>query len=259
MTTIAVTMIARDEADIIRQNLRFHLERGVDFIIVTDNGSKDGTRELLAQLEQKNHDVVTVLDEPSPTFEYRKWMERMVALARGYGADWVLPTDADEFWFASDGNYRSELQGETTLLIAHWRNMLPVEGMTWQEFSCACEVLGYDDWTPKVAVRANVFQWIAQGAHQAYTTPYVPLESTNLHLYHYPIRSYEQFERKVVNMVQATLNNPETRDVLHVNHNTRLWYEGYLAGRLREVYAELIASAQNVRPDDTMRQLLAHE
>lgn len=257
MTILALTMIARDEADIICESLRFHLEHGVDFAIVTDNGSRDGTRELLAELERAFPRALTVLDEPSPTFEYRPWMEHMIGLARDRGAAWVLPTDADEFWFAADGRYRTDFQGPATLVTAHWRNMVPVEGADWRAFTHSGEMHVYDTWTPKLAVRTEGFKWIAQGAHQAYVTPYVARESTNLCLYHYPIRSYAQFERKVVNMGQATLANPDTREVLSVNHHVRAWYESYLAGRLREDYAAVIAGARNVTPDDTMRQLLA--
>ena len=42
-----MTLLLRDEEDIVRENLDFHLAQGVDRVIVTDNGSEDRTVEIL--------------------------------------------------------------------------------------------------------------------------------------------------------------------------------------------------------------------
>ena len=36
---LVMTLVVRDEVDIIRQNIDFHLARGVDYLIAVDNGS----------------------------------------------------------------------------------------------------------------------------------------------------------------------------------------------------------------------------
>ena len=56
MTTAAVTMV-RDEADIIETTVR-HMLTQVDVVIVADNRSVDGTREIVEQLP------VHLLDDP---------------------------------------------------------------------------------------------------------------------------------------------------------------------------------------------------
>ena len=44
---IVMTMLVRDEEDILDAQLAFHLNAGVDFVIATDHRSEDGTTEIL--------------------------------------------------------------------------------------------------------------------------------------------------------------------------------------------------------------------
>ena len=72
-------------------------------MIVTDNASGDGTQDVLARYEREG--FATVFHEPDGPFQQREWVTRMARLAATeHGADWVLNSDADEFWWPRGGS-----------------------------------------------------------------------------------------------------------------------------------------------------------
>ena len=44
---LVMTLLTKNDVDIVRYNIDYHLAHGVDFIIATDTGSTDGTRDIL--------------------------------------------------------------------------------------------------------------------------------------------------------------------------------------------------------------------
>jgi hypothetical protein len=97
-----MTLLTRDESDIVEQHLAFHFAAGVDHVIVTDHVSTDGTRDVLERHAREGH--VTVLREPEGPFRQREWVTRMARLAVAeHGADWVVNSDVDEFWWPRGG------------------------------------------------------------------------------------------------------------------------------------------------------------
>jgi hypothetical protein len=92
-----MTLMVRDEADIIEAMIEHHLQQGVDIIIATDNGSVDGTTEILERYAATG----TVDLRHHPVHDKRQ-AEMVTQMARDaktlHDADWVLNADADEFW-----------------------------------------------------------------------------------------------------------------------------------------------------------------
>ena len=64
---LVLTLLCRDEADILESMLRFHLAHGVDRIIATDNGSVDGSLEILQRFERRGQ--LTLLQEAEQTHD----------------------------------------------------------------------------------------------------------------------------------------------------------------------------------------------
>ena len=112
---LAMSILVRDEADIIEENIRFHAAAGVDCFIVTDHGSKDGTRDILASLSKEFE--LDVIDECSATFDQDLWVSRMAHRVRyNNQADWIINNNADEFWFCDLMDLRQAISTEMVML-----------------------------------------------------------------------------------------------------------------------------------------------
>jgi hypothetical protein len=227
MTRLVMTLLVRDEEDIIRDNIEFHLNYGVDFIIATDNGSTDGTRETLRDFQRLG--LLHLFDEPAQDFAQSKWVTRMALLARdSFGADWVLNNDADEFWYPATGDLKSKLRfSSANMIICRRRNMLlpldrdrrsswqadliyrvarprPMPSLADRLRSPLPHPYFYLDLPPKALCRAEGLKSVNQGNHTARYENQTSTDSDNIVIYHYPIRSREQFVRKIEHVARPT-------------------------------------------------------
>ena len=94
-------MLIKDEADVIEFTLR-HLAAHVDEILVYENMSTDGTREILDRLAASEMPGLIVVDDEDPAYYQARKMTALAALALERGHQWVIPCDADEVWYVNN-------------------------------------------------------------------------------------------------------------------------------------------------------------
>ena len=123
---VAMTLVVRDEVDLVDDWLRYHLACGVDQVIVTDHRSVDGTSDVLA--EHARDGRVQVIREDAHEMRQADWVTRMARLAATeHGADWVVNSDADEFWWPRDGGIHElldEVPRRFGVVRALWRQFV---------------------------------------------------------------------------------------------------------------------------------------
>lgn len=224
---LIMTLVVRDEADIIEQNLRFHLAHGIDHVVALDNASTDGTTEILERHARQGH--LTLLHEPSDRFEQAAWVARLVEVVRErFGQAWLIPNDADEFWWAPGGsqgrpgNLRTSLHDSPSPLVRCRRsNMLTAwprldeapwsEALVWRSCVKRRKPPG-EDLRPnrrlshpmfayrmpgKVIVHTRGLASVSDGGHTAsFDGEPTPIDH-GIEILHFPVRSAPEFVRSV--------------------------------------------------------------
>jgi Glycosyl transferase family 2 len=206
---LVMTLLVRDEADIVDAQIAYHLHAGVDHMIATDNASSDGTTAILEQYEAAG--VLTLLRERGDDMQQGRWVTRMARLAATeLAADWVLHADADEFWWPRGGSLKDVLAvvpDRYGVVRGCWRHFLPrpddgrffAERMT---VRLATPAHPGDKATifhahQKVAHRAHPQVEIEPGNHNADAPGLEPLRAWHpIEVLHFSFRSVEQTARK---------------------------------------------------------------
>lgn len=197
--------MCRDEVDIAEAVLR-QIASQVDHVIASDNGSVDGTRELLDALASEL--PLTVMDDPDPAYRQSEKMSALARMARDMGADWVVPHDYDEYWYSPFGRIADVLMEFDKYSIAeaaiynHLPTAIdpdeddPVKAMGWR--------FRRPGVLPKVACRTDERLTIHMGNHGADYGRFAGRTiKSQLVIRHFPYRSPEQFVRKAVQGAEA--------------------------------------------------------
>jgi hypothetical protein len=189
--------LVRDEEDIIRGVIQHLLNQDVAGIIVVDNMSSDGTAAILEQLRSETSRLLVGRDLLHE-FHQGKKVSYLAHLAWKCGADWIIPFDADEQWFAPSGTlggFLRRVPRERDVVWADYRAVWPPAngafawrgGGTWA-------VDAHIDPRRKVAFRSRRWVYVGEGNH---AVRYGFGEAqTELHMLHYSARSLAQLSKK---------------------------------------------------------------
>ncbi|MCG6862839.1 MAG: glycosyltransferase family 2 protein [Chromatiaceae bacterium] len=246
---LVMTLLVRDEEDVLPANIAFHLRQGVDFIIATDNRSCDKTPDLLRHFERQG--VLKYIYEPADDYSQYRWVTRMARSAfLDYGADWIINSDADEFWWPAAGDsLRETLAGvpaDVKAVSAERVNFVPREetgGVAFYETMVFREAKSLDaegrPLPPKVCHRGSRDLEVAQGNHSvAIGGQEINVMPSQIQIFHFPLRSYRQFENKVVKGGQAYQNNTELPK--EIGWTWRRLFALYQEGKLPSYYSQQI-------------------
>jgi hypothetical protein len=274
---LVLTVLARDEADVIDAQIAFHLNAGADFVIATDNASQDGTTEILESYEREG--CLHLIREPAEGLRQSEWVTRMARLAAtDFGADWVINADADEFWWPRGGSLKEVLEAVDArygIVQAFWRSFVPRpdDGAFFAERMTArlSQQAPINDPTSvyrpvvKVAHRADPDVVVGRGNHALVDSRLTSLTTWHpLEVLHFPLRSRAQWARKVELQGEAFTKHIERAGTgYHLKG-----YDALQSGRIEEQHASLVVGdaalargladgtlAQDTRLRDVLRAL----
>lgn len=213
---LVMTLLIRDEEDIITANLDYHLAQGVDFFIVMDNLSTDRTAAALIPYQDRG--LLHYILQEDDSFDKRSWVTMMARLAsQRYGAKWVINNDADEFWWPlAQSTLRDTLLGlpeHCHVVRAQRHNFAPVAGAP----SVFYENMIYRETTslnplgkplpPKVCHRGSKNVIVRPGSHGVEGIETTGISTNAIEILHYPLRSLKQYENKIIKGGQAYQRN----------------------------------------------------
>jgi hypothetical protein len=245
---LVMTLLVRDEADIIASNIEFHLSRGVDYIIATDNLSVDGTAEIVRAYGRRG--VLHYIHQPADNYAQHRWVTHMARLAAtDFAADWVINNDADEFWWPENGDLKQVLNAVPASCVALAANRVNFPPRSMNEgrfFADAMTIrerqslnsLG-QPLPPKVCHRAFPDIEVPQGNHGAGREGHeLAVEPGPITILHFPMRSYRQFANKIAKGGAAYARNTS----LPINQGAtwRTLYERWLLGGLETHYVDAV-------------------
>ena len=184
--------VVRDEADIIEFSVHHLLSQGIDHVLVADHLSQDSTGAKLVEMARHDPRIHVVRDREPGHFQKEK-VSHLARVAWLCGAGWVVPFDADEFWFAPGESLADHLAGrDATVCSGRMVDLLPL-GAGAVDLTTEFMLDRTGAGPRKVAFRAHPLALVGPGNHGVAR---VGSDEPGLIVAHVPYRSPNQMRRK---------------------------------------------------------------
>ena len=197
MTVVGISMMWNEE-DVAEYIVRHMLEE-CDHVIVADNRSTDRTRAILNSIHSER---LHIEDEPSFAFRQQMTMNRLADEAREeLGATWIVPFDADEWWYSPAWAIRDVLPALDTFQIRAGEYCAVPQPTDDPKVRnpfrrCAWHRALNPDF--KVAFRPQQGRVLGFGSHLVSDSDaWNEVAHNTLFVRHLPFRSFEQAKRKL--------------------------------------------------------------
>ncbi len=263
-------VMAKDEADIIGQNLAHHHALGFRRFFVLDNASTDGTADVIAAFRAAHGDASVFYAYDFVTGHYQAAkMKALDAFMQSYlhyedtQPEWLFFVDADEFITCGSVEHERSIESFNRILNDASKNLLVFH---WVQCSSAEVIRSLPDrhdlfeafphsWprmraqVPKIAYRIGRGLSPIQGNHSVTAFPYdlstvAVMAEVDFYLFHFPNRTVDQLRKKVVN-ANTALSATKDRDGLSgTASHWRVyygWYREHGDAALERILAEHIS------------------
>lgn len=266
---LIMTLLVKNEEDILEKNIRYHKAMGVDGFIVTSHNSTDKTNEILKKLQDEGL-VLEIIYETDPTYHQSLFVDRMIKLAKNkYKADWIINADADEFYYSKNLNLKTSIfEAKKAGLNVIWVDsifLFPDNQENYLEESCYFVTKPFQDFEikqlglenderfkeftgsqgcTKVIHNTKDYKKIHMGNHDVKMKNHNrKMKTSDVLLYHYHIRNYKQQEEKVLRYINTEMpKNCGTHMLsmieLYKNGKLKENYEKYFGDEIRNFLIE---------------------
>ena len=253
---LAMTLLVRDEEDIISENIEYHKAQGVDVFIIMDNLSRDKTTDIVRKhRDTTNIELINQIDDD---YDQSKWVTEMARLAyTNYNADWVINNDADEFWVPKEGTLKSTLESQKSriggLKVKRKDAVLTKSSNDFTDMPFYSYMNVFDRLPlntvgrpigPKVCHRGSSSVIVKAGNHGLKNSDLNIIPTDEIYILHFPKRNFEQFKNKIV-LGGAAFERNTT-----LSENTgRTWktlYKEWQNGELENIWDSYVVAEDEV-------------
>ena len=228
---VVMTLLIRNEQDLIAENILFHHKQGIDQFIVMDNLSDDESLKIVKDLAL--FIPIKVISQNEDNFKQSRWVKSMEQEASlQYKADWIINNDADEFWIFPGldvKNYLKSFPKDICCVELQRHNAVLIEEHYWEGFDahpCSNILFEKESFNPKGEPLPNRFLYrasknitVEQSNHNINRQEGEIVKCNNAKILHFPHRSFKDYQAKIRTRGSTFENNKDLN--LSISHKWR--------------------------------------